>query len=52
MKFTFVFLNLAKIHISISKCTEEGSIGLGNIHKKNNNFSFKKEKVPTAWPLV
>ena len=24
MKFTFLFLNLAKIHIFIPKCTEEG----------------------------
>ena len=38
MKFTFLFLNLAKIHIIIPKCTEEGgrggSTGLGNIPKK------------------
>ena len=39
MKFTVLFLNLAKIHIFIPKCTEGGwggggSTGLGNIHKK------------------
>ena len=26
-KFTFLFLNLAKIHIFIHKCTEEGEKG-------------------------
>ena len=32
-----IFLNLAKIHISIPKSTEEGgSIGLRNIPKKNS----------------
>ena len=31
-KFTFLFLNLVKIHMFIPKCTEEGgSTGLGNI---------------------
>ena len=37
MKSTFLFLNLAKIHIFIPKCTEGeggGSSGLGNIPKK------------------
>ena len=35
MKFTFLFLNLAKIHIFIPKCTEGGgSTGLGTIPKK------------------
>ena len=36
MKFTFLFLNLAKIHIFIPKCTEGGggSTGLENIPKK------------------
>ena len=42
MEFTFLFLNLAKIHIFISKSThgEAGGLtGLGNIPKKNNFFS-------------
>ena len=35
MKFTFLFLNLVKIHMFIPKCTEEGgSTGLGNIPTK------------------
>ena len=35
MKFTFLFLNLAKIHIFIPKCTEgEGGGSTGNIPKK------------------
>ena len=35
MKFTFLFINLAKIHIFIPKCTEEGGpAGFGNISKK------------------
>jgi len=43
MKFIFLFLNLAKIHIFISKCTECGggdSIGLGNIPEKNSFSAF------------
>ena len=43
MKFTFLFLNLAKIHIFIPKCIEGGwggSTGLGNIPKKNNIFFY------------
>ena len=42
MKFTFLFLNLAKIHIFIPKCTEGeggGSTGLGNIAKKTCFFT-------------
>ena len=38
MKFTFLFLNLAKIHIFISKCTEGECTGLGNIPKEKNFF--------------
>ena len=43
MKFTFLFLNLAKIHIFIPKCTEAGwggSTGLGNIPKKKYFFYY------------
>ena len=29
MNFTFLFLNLANIHIFIPKCTEEGEEGTG-----------------------
>ena len=42
MKFTFLFLNLAKIHIFIPKCTEGGwggSTGLGNIPKNTIFFT-------------
>ena len=40
MKFTFLFLNLAEIHISIPKFNEGGggSTGLGNIPKKIDCF--------------
>ena len=45
MKFVFLFLNLAKIHIFIPKSTEGGrrggvSTGLGNIPKKTISFLF------------
>ena len=33
MKFTFLFLNLAKIHKFIPICAEGGSTGLGHIPK-------------------
>ena len=36
MRFTFLFLNLAKIHIFIPKSAYGGSTGLGNI--KKNSF--------------
>ena len=36
MKFTFLFLNLAKIHIFIPNSTRGGSTGLGNIPKNTN----------------
>ena len=43
IKFTFLFLNLAKIHIFIPKCTkggDGGSSGLGNIPKKKQFFDL------------
>ena len=44
IKFTFLFLNLAEIHISIPKCNEGGggSTGLGNIPKKKLTASLKR----------
>ena len=40
LKFTFLFLNLAKVHIFSPKCTKEGggSTGLGIIPKKTTTF--------------
>ena len=43
MKFTRLFLNMAKIHIVVPKCIKEGrgggrSTGLGNVPKKKTSF--------------
>ena len=38
IKFTFLFLNLAKIQIFIRKSIEGVSTGLGNIPKKKHIF--------------
>ena len=50
LKFTFLFLNLAKIHIFIPICTEEGggSTGLGNIPKKHFFDCFPKCYCPNT----
>ena len=58
IKFTFVFLNLAKIHIKVPM-GGEGSAGLGNIPKNTNNFftaslksdlfEFIQESTTLAW---
>ena len=40
MKFTFLFLNLAKIHIFIPKSAHGGSAGLGFIPKKQFFYCF------------
>ena len=52
MKFTSLFLNLAKIHIFIPKSAyggEGGSAGLGIIPKKNSFFSASLSRIFCSW---
>ena len=59
LKFSVLFLNLAKIHILIPKCSKErgrGSTGLGNIPKKTFfwvltllGFQFVEQAVATPY---
>ena len=50
LKFTFLFITLAKIHIFIPKCIKEGgSTGLGNIPKKTFFYCFSNVLLIILW---